>query len=198
MLALVVRSSDIPLSPTDTSTLSSRRFASFGGVEVEEGLGYPAYTDLPRGLEYKAVEVLRNARRILDKWESEKGRDVSATTATTSLTTGGTNAGTNGMRRFAVAERDTGGPVLASLGFSSTAGWLFEGQSTIRQVHCSEVESRGADASYSSEETAQSWSNSHARQLRKVGTLASDYRAQSKVGMNARFIWRLPGRIQTW
>jgi hypothetical protein len=36
------------------------------------------------------------------------------------------------MRRFAVAGIEHGGSVLASLGFSSTAGWLFEGQSTLR------------------------------------------------------------------
>ncbi|KIM34099.1 hypothetical protein M408DRAFT_59921 [Serendipita vermifera MAFF 305830] len=125
MLALVVRSSDVLQSPTDTSTLSSRRFASFGGVEVEEGLGYPAYTDLPRGLEYKAVDVLRSARRILDKWELERGKDASAASLA--------NSGANGMRRFAVAGQEPGVSVLASLGFSSTAGWLFEGQSNLRR-----------------------------------------------------------------
>ena len=132
MLALVIRSPDTLQSPTDTSTVSSRRFASFGGVEVEEGLGYPAYTDLPRGLEYKAVEVLQNARRILDKWESERGKETSTTNATASLTTGAASSAANGMRRFAVAQGEQGGSVLASLGFSSTAGWLFEGQSALR------------------------------------------------------------------
>ena len=133
MLALIMHSPDTIQSPTDTGTLSSRRFASFGGVEVLEGLGYPAYTDLPRGLEYKAVDILRNARRILDKWETERrGKDGSSTNASGSLSAVNTGSGINGMRRFAVAGVERGGSVLASLGFSSTAGWLFEGQSILR------------------------------------------------------------------
>jgi len=132
MLVLIMDSSDTIQSPTDTGTLFSRKFASFGGVEVLEGLGYPAYTDLPRGLEYKAVDILRNARRVLDKWETERGKDGSSTNASGSLSAANTGPSTNGMRRFAVAGVERGGSVLASLGFSSTAGWLFEGQSILR------------------------------------------------------------------
>jgi hypothetical protein len=132
MLALIMNPSDTIQSPTDTGTLSSRRFASFGGVEVLEGLGYPAYTDLPQGLEYKAVDILRNARRILDQWETERGKDGASTNTNGSLSAANTGPGTNGMRRFAVAGVEHAGSVLASVGFSSTAGWLFEGQSTLR------------------------------------------------------------------
>lgn len=135
MVALVIRSPENIMSPTDTSTVSSRRFASFGGLEVIEGLGYPAYVDLPRGLEYKVVEILKKARQKLEKVQAEKG--LPRTNSQLGKLTIHSKQGSNnqGMRNFAITGADnTSDYVLASLGFSSTAGWLFEGQSALGYV----------------------------------------------------------------
>jgi hypothetical protein len=139
MLALIIQSSETLQSPTDTSTLSSRRFASFGGLEVLEGLGYPAYVDLPRGLEYKVVEILKRTRQRLEKLQADRGEGKGTTQVGKLVgqnsTQASTSANSHGMKNFAVASvSDEADSVLTSLGFSSTAGWLFEGQSTLRSV----------------------------------------------------------------
>lgn len=137
MLSLIVQSSETPISPTDTSTISSRRFASFGGLEVLEGLGYPAYVDLPRGLEYKVVEILKRAKENLEKSRVDRGEGKGVSHIEKlkgqSPSQPYTSATVNGMRNFAITSTNVeADSVLASLGFSSTAGWLFEGQSALR------------------------------------------------------------------
>lgn len=137
MLALLIQSSETLQSPTDTSTLSSRRFASFGGLEVLEGLGYPAYVDLPRGLEYKAVEILKRTRQSLEKLQADRGEGKGASQVGKLVgqnsTQASVSANGHGMKNFAISSvRDEADSVLTSLGFSSTAGWLFEGQSALR------------------------------------------------------------------
>lgn len=192
MLAFVMNSPDTIQSPTDTGTLSSRRFASFGGVEILEGLGYPAYTDLPQGLEYKAVDILRKARRILDKWEDERGKDGLSPNANGSLTA---TPGGNGVRRFAVAGVEHGGSVLTSLGFSSTAGWLFEGQSTLRYgIYGLVVET--CVLMPVTDETTPFWSNFRAPRRRKAGISPKEYLVRSGALKSARFIWKWRRRIR--
>ncbi|KAG8836024.1 hypothetical protein FRC17_010488 [Serendipita sp. 399] len=189
MLALVLNSSpsrasilspDTPVTTQSLNTLSipsylsslvspsSGRVASMGGIDVIEGLGYPAYVDLPRGVEYPIIEILKKARGVLNKWQTEveknllrhgTGKSTTSTTGSSApfygLFGGGSSSSSSsqtssvhssistltsqmqGMRNFAVAngnERNgEDGIVLASLGFTSSSGWLFEGRMALER-----------------------------------------------------------------
>ena len=193
MLALIIQSSDTLQSPTDTSTLSSRRFASFGGLEVLEGLGYPAYVDIPRGLEYKAVEILKRTRQSLEKLQADKGEGKGTSQVGKRVSQNSTQASASatgqGTRNFAVTSiSDKADSVLASLGFSSTAGWLFEGQSALRSALSPHCFSSYADTlrrddgileQFSRTTTSQSWYIS--KRIPSAGALGNDREVHMEV-----------------
>lgn len=127
-----------------TSTLGCASDTKRAVFEVIEGLGYPAYVDLPHGIEYKVVELLKAARAVLDRHEGERSHASTITKASSSglFSTAAAPSSTHtALRNFAIVwddKRNEGaeaevGPVLATVDFNSTAGWLFENQAILRR-----------------------------------------------------------------
>jgi hypothetical protein len=99
---------------------------SFSGVRLEGASGFPSYEDVPQGFEYTVVDLLKRTRELQKTHTIARAKvrptpDGSLTANTKNFIVGKSesNMGTSKV-------------IVASPGWSSTAGCLYEGAEALR------------------------------------------------------------------
>lgn len=102
---------------------------SFSGIRLKDTCGFPSYDDIPQGFEYTVVDLLKRTRE-LQKTHAIVGAKVR------SNPDGSSNVATTSTKNFIVgrAEHNVGTSkvIVASPGWSSTSGWLYESAEALR------------------------------------------------------------------
>jgi len=98
----------------------------FSGTGLEDTNGFPSYQDIPQGFEYTVVDLLKRTRELqkthsVVRAQVRPNPDGLPTSSTKNFIVGKSesNAGTSKV-------------IVASPGWSSTAGWLYESAEAIR------------------------------------------------------------------
>lgn len=99
---------------------------SFNGTRLEDANGFPSYEDIPQGFEYTVVDLLKRTRELHKTHTAVRAQvrpnlDGPSTASTKNFIVGKSesNAGTSKV-------------IVASPGWSSTAGWLYESAEALR------------------------------------------------------------------
>lgn len=99
---------------------------SFSGIRLEDTNGFPSYEDIPRGFEYVVVDLLKRTRELqkthtIVRAKVRPNPDGPSTASTKNFIVGKSesNAGTSKV-------------IVASPGWTSTAGWLYESAEAFR------------------------------------------------------------------
>lgn len=102
---------------------------SSSGTRLEDAHGFPSYEDIPQGFEYTVVDLLKRTRE-LQKTHAIVGAKIRPSPDDSS------NIATTSTKNFIVGKSEnkagTSKVVVASPGWSSTAGWLYESAEALR------------------------------------------------------------------
>jgi len=102
---------------------------SFNGIRLEGARGFPSYEDIPQGIEYTVVDLLKRAGE-LQKTHAIIGAKVRPSPD------GSSNIATASTKNFIVGKSEsnagTSKVIVASPGWKSTAGWLYESAEALR------------------------------------------------------------------
>jgi hypothetical protein len=109
-----------------TERVARMHTGPFSGTRLEDANGFPSYQDIPQGFEYTVVDLLKRTRELQKTHTAVRAQvrpnpDGSSTASTKNFIVGKSesNAGTSKV-------------IVASPGWSSTAGWLYESTEALR------------------------------------------------------------------
>jgi hypothetical protein len=105
------------------------RAGSFSGIRLEDSRRFQSYEDIPKGFEYTVVDLLKRTQE-LQKSHAIIGAKVRPSPDRSS------NIATASTKNFIVGKSEdnagTSKVIVASPGWSSTAGWLYESAEALR------------------------------------------------------------------
>jgi len=99
---------------------------SFSGIRLEDTSGFPSYEDIPHGFEHTVVDLLKRTQELQKKH----------TIATAKVRPNPDGSSTASTKNFIVSKSEsnwgTSKVIIASPGWSSSAGWLYESAEALR------------------------------------------------------------------